>query len=94
MEQYRADALRAHEESSAGKICRRELARLGLPQPADLDGIDLVEEIFRVTALTPEEVAKGGYSPPHCFDPTPSPAASIACWRIMAADAEPLLRDE
>jgi hypothetical protein len=43
------------ERSPALAVCRREWARLGMPDPGEYDDLDLVEECLRLTGLpTPD----------------------------------------
>jgi hypothetical protein len=39
------------EDHPAGRVYRRALDRLGLPQPATLKGIDLIEECVRLAGI-------------------------------------------
>jgi hypothetical protein len=55
LENTQAERARAVEASPAGKIFRRELDRLGLPQPKTLKDLDVWAECLRLTrSPTPE----------------------------------------
>ena len=60
MEEGEAEHARRMEEHPAGKLYREGLARLGLPQPATLAGIDIIEECIRLAGIpTPSAGANG-----------------------------------
>lgn len=52
------ECARADEGSRIGMLYRAELTRLGLHQPETLRGIDLIEEVIRLTAM-PDGLVQG-----------------------------------
>jgi hypothetical protein len=50
-EQAEAEHVRCLDSQPAGIVYRRELTRLGLPQPATLAGIDVIEECIRLAGI-------------------------------------------
>ena len=62
-EQDRAESLQALEGSTAGRLYREQLTRLGVPQPEALEDIDVVEEAIRLVGLKPEDVGTGRDEP-------------------------------
>jgi hypothetical protein len=51
MKMAEVDCARAAEASNAGRLYRQELARLALPRPNSLAGIDVIEECIRLAGL-------------------------------------------
>jgi hypothetical protein len=54
-----AEHSRRLEEHPAGRIYRRELSRLGQPQPATLASIDVIEEGLRLASIPTPKCAPG-----------------------------------
>jgi hypothetical protein len=50
-EQAEAEHARCLESQPVGVLYREQLARLGLPQPATLAGVDLIEETIRLAGI-------------------------------------------
>src|SRR5438309_1911919 len=61
IEEAEAEHARCLENSPAGKFYREELARLGLPQPATLAGIDIIEEAIRLAGIPSPGSGRNGH---------------------------------
>jgi hypothetical protein len=55
-----AEHARCMENHPAGKCYREELARLGLPQPPTLAGIDIIEECIRLAGIPAPDPGTNG----------------------------------
>jgi hypothetical protein len=62
-EEAEAEHARAMEKHPVGLFYRQELARLGLPQPATLTGIDLIEECIRLAGIPTPDASRNGHLP-------------------------------
>jgi hypothetical protein len=72
-ERGKADYIRRLEADPEGVRYRERLARLGLPQPATLVGIDLLAETFRL-ACVPDPVSRTKVAPTPGTDTTATPS--------------------
>jgi hypothetical protein len=61
IEEAEATHARCIEGNPAGKCYREELARLGLPQPPTLVGIDLIEESIRLAGIPTPGAGQNGH---------------------------------